>query len=442
MKKRALLIGINEYDFLGELSFARRDAEEFGEALKNRCGFTDNELIVMTCGSKGGLRGDSLYIEHKLTDLTEYKDLDLLIFGFWGHGFAPQGGRRYLCGLNAQDDDLERSAVSLDVVKAKLAQVGALNTLLVLDCCQNRPAGRGAAVDLEEGAEEQFASMARDIQTSRKQVSGTGVPTTAIMNSCREGQRAFEWEDKGHGIFTAHLLDGLEQGKTSIAKLATHVCDHTPETALALYRKEQVPWFFIEGRGDITLPDYNGPPPRTKAKATTQWWLSVNGEEQGPLYKSAVLALIERGDVRANDQCWRNGWGDWRGMGEAPEWAGRFETVQNIPPTREPPADPATDASDPDDAVAYSNRSFAYSDKGDHDKAIADLTEAIRLDPDDAVAYSNRGFAYSNKGEYDKAIADLTEAIRLNPENAADYFACMDSVRKEKRKHWFWFWKR
>ena len=35
-------------------------------------------------------------------------------------------------------------------------------------------------------------------------------------------------------------------------------------------------------------------------------------------------------------------------------------------------------------AKAYNNRGISYEDKGDHDKAIADFTEAIRLDPNDA----------------------------------------------------------
>ena len=36
--------------------------------------------------------------------------------------------------------------------------------------------------------------------------------------------------------------------------------------------------------------------------------------------------------------------------------------------------------------------------KGSFDKALSDFTEAIRLDPNDALAYDDRGFAYANKG--------------------------------------------
>ena len=58
---------------------------------------------------------------------------------------------------------------------------------------------------------------------------------------------------------------------------------------------------------------------------------------------------------------------------------------------------------------------------GDHDKAIADFSEAIRLDPKRADAYYGRGTAYGHKGEYDKAIADYSDAIRLAPPKADAY---------------------
>src|SRR6266511_3782105 len=54
----------------------------------------------------------------------------------------------------------------------------------------------------------------------------------------------------------------------------------------------------------------------------------------------------------------------------------------------------------------------------DYDRAIAALSEAIRLDPKNARAFNNRGFAYARKGDMDRAIADYNEAIRLDPNYA------------------------
>ena len=72
-------------------------------------------------------------------------------------------------------------------------------------------------------------------------------------------------------------------------------------------------------------------------------------------------------------------------------------------------------------AAFYFNRGVEWTNKGEHDKAIADFTEAIRIDPKLSGAYSNRGSAWDNKGEHDKAIADYTEAIRIDPRLATAY---------------------
>ena len=105
--------------------------------------------------------------------------------------------------------------------------------------------------------------------------------------------------------------------------------------------------------------------------------------------------------------------------------------------------------SDPNNGAAHHYRALIWETQGEHDKAISDLTEAIRINPESAatfvvrgniflkhkeddgkaiadydeairlepaefaVAYSNRGLAWSAKGEFDKAIADFTEAIKL-----------------------------
>ena len=72
-------------------------------------------------------------------------------------------------------------------------------------------------------------------------------------------------------------------------------------------------------------------------------------------------------------------------------------------------------------AIAFNNRGMAWNDKGEHDVAIGDLNEAIRLNPKLAVAYSNRGRAYRGKGDHDRAIADYTTAIKLDPKPGATY---------------------
>jgi tetratricopeptide (TPR) repeat protein len=78
-------------------------------------------------------------------------------------------------------------------------------------------------------------------------------------------------------------------------------------------------------------------------------------------------------------------------------------------------------------------RGASYNNKGEYDRAIADLNDAIRLDPNLAFAYTNRGFSYNNKDECDRAIADLSNAIRLDPNSAAAYNNRGHQLQQEAR---------
>jgi lipoprotein NlpI len=74
-------------------------------------------------------------------------------------------------------------------------------------------------------------------------------------------------------------------------------------------------------------------------------------------------------------------------------------------------------------AIAYYNRGNARSAKGDHDGAIGDYDEAIKLDPKNASAFNNRGNAKNDKGESEAAIADFDAAVKANARYAAAYFS-------------------
>jgi hypothetical protein len=57
----------------------------------------------MTCQSEGASMGLSRYIEHALINIAEERNIDLLVFGFWGHGFVTQASDRYLCGIDCNE---------------------------------------------------------------------------------------------------------------------------------------------------------------------------------------------------------------------------------------------------------------------------------------------------------------------------------------------------
>jgi tetratricopeptide (TPR) repeat protein len=66
-------------------------------------------------------------------------------------------------------------------------------------------------------------------------------------------------------------------------------------------------------------------------------------------------------------------------------------------------------------SLAFNNRGFARLAKGEHDRAIADFGEAIRLDPRDVLPLKHRGEAYWITGDLDRALRDYEAALALAP---------------------------
>jgi tetratricopeptide (TPR) repeat protein len=65
-------------------------------------------------------------------------------------------------------------------------------------------------------------------------------------------------------------------------------------------------------------------------------------------------------------------------------------------------------------STAYGMRGWAFHKKRDHDRAIADLNEAIRYNPKNVHAHNERSRSYYQKREFDRAIADASEAVKLD----------------------------
>jgi len=67
-------------------------------------------------------------------------------------------------------------------------------------------------------------------------------------------------------------------------------------------------------------------------------------------------------------------------------------------------------------AVAFHYRGNAYLERGDYDRAIADLAQAIRLNAGLPQSFYDRGRAYLAKNDDRRAIQDFDQTIRLNPD--------------------------
>ena len=87
----------------------------------------------------------------------------------------------------------------------------------------------------------------------------------------------------------------------------------------------------------------------------------------------------------------------------------------------------------PQNPAVLTQRASARMYAGQFDAARLDADEAIRLDPRNAAAYGNRAMVALHQRRHADAIADTDEAIRLDPSRAGNYYENRAQVRWEQR---------
>lgn len=88
---------------------------------------------------------------------------------------------------------------------------------------------------------------------------------------------------------------------------------------------------------------------------------------------------------------------------------------------------------DPKYADALNNRSIAYTDLKQYDKALADALQYISIQPDSPNGYAIAGYIYVQKQEYLEAIKYCKEAIGKAPRDARSYRLLASIYAKTKQ---------
>jgi uncharacterized caspase-like protein len=246
----AIVIGINRYPGIGDLSGARADAEQFaawlvdpnGGALppanvKHVC-VTDAEEQAFA--QARGAKPTHDEIDYALQDIRDALkprldadeqawDQTRLYFYVAGHGFAPQGGEGALFLANAESDALQRN-IELNQYRRWCTTCAYFREVVVFaDCCRTRV--RSAAPGAGPGLEECPAPWKG---RSTTWVIGFG----SILGNPTYESPAAGADDQARGYFTKALLAGLsgsaprdESGRITASKLSgfvrTVVADQT-----------------------------------------------------------------------------------------------------------------------------------------------------------------------------------------------------------------------
>ena len=208
MTKTALIIGAQDYDPLSgitPLTCARNDALAFGRLLRDRCGFPSVRVLAGEGFEGSDGRPTRAAIRNEILRLaTAPVRIELLVVAVCAHGLTlPTNGedRYYLLPEDAHHDDPE-SFLEFGHLMQRLNQIPAEHRAVIFDTCRSRPeAGRSGGDNL----------LARDLSIELLGRPDRGREgTTCVMTACSVGQRAYEMQDTGHGVFFHFLLQGMQ----------------------------------------------------------------------------------------------------------------------------------------------------------------------------------------------------------------------------------------
>jgi formylglycine-generating enzyme required for sulfatase activity/uncharacterized caspase-like protein len=232
-KNWAISIGINQYDNLQPLNFAKRDAEAMAAWFREEAKF--NQVFMFTDDSPSILTSPPIPTQptygrlrrflQKQFEQTLLTPGDNLWFFFAGHGMR-HADKDYLMLADSDPGDVEHTALSVEYVTERLRRCGADNVVLFLDACRDEGDRSGLGIGLE---------------------NHQGVIT---FYSCAAHQKSWEIAELQHGSFTYTLLEGLrlhgEANCATVERLDRYLSHYVPHLNTRYQKPIQNPYLKAE----------------------------------------------------------------------------------------------------------------------------------------------------------------------------------------------------
>lgn len=233
-QNQAIVIGVNQYEFLQPLQYAQRDAEAMRDFLLNQAHFDRVFFFSDDSPAIGGkstkpFGANILRVLRQIFAEPFMGDGDNFWFFFSGHGIRHHD-RDYLMPVDGDPENIERTGISTHYITERLRRCGADNVVMILDACRNqgRKAGEGIGQPTEAEARQ------------------TGVIS---IFSCSPEQYSYELAALQQGAFTTALLEGLGiRGRcATVERLNQYLEARVPElVAQYVGNARQVPYLIAE----------------------------------------------------------------------------------------------------------------------------------------------------------------------------------------------------
>jgi uncharacterized caspase-like protein len=231
-RKRAIVIGVDDYEEVKKLTFCGHDARDIAKAFRESLQFKPEDVLQLTLDSP--LKPDRTGIIREFGRFLqkEIEEDELLLFYFSGHGIRdPKDKQDYLLPVDASLVDAQATGIAVQYFIDKLKATRCKNIVMFIDACRE---------ELEEGAK----AISGLGESSRAAVEREGVVT---FFSCDPKERSYEIEDLGHGSFTYCMLQAIEKGDyPTVEKMDKYLRNEVPLINQKHGKPVQLPFTIIE----------------------------------------------------------------------------------------------------------------------------------------------------------------------------------------------------
>jgi hypothetical protein len=250
LKKFAVLIAIENYQdpAISQVPFARRDAEEFSNALELNGFEKNNQLILIDeQATKGAI--ESLVPKA----IEQLKKKDLLFFYYAGHGFSKDA-RNFITAFDTLAADWADTSLSLGSLLGELKAFESNRIALFLDCCESNiqaiPGIRNSYGNLNVQELESFLKDAKHC---------------LCFAACKPEENSYPSGSLKHGIWMHHVIEAfqgeailaLERGLLTANSLQNYLKAEVPRTLRKTFSEpyQQTPWMHGIPKEDFVLAD-------------------------------------------------------------------------------------------------------------------------------------------------------------------------------------------
>lgn len=273
-KKYAVLIGVNKYEKLSPLRYAKRDIEALRDQLY-KIGFEKKDVCCLTTDAAPQDNPTGERIKSAIEEVIERaREGDVLFFAMAGHG-VEVGGEARFCPVDTDDRNLLRTTLPIKSIYEAIKKCKATFKLMSVDACRDNP------------------FLGRNLFGARSiQMLPPLPPGCVLLQSCAMGQQSFEDPELRHGIFTYYLIEGLsgeaaDDGKVMFLGLAKYVSDKTKQRASDKFKVVQMPHYNFNVL-DFALAEHD---PSIRSDYLEYLQLSSDAEAENFMRKSQATKL-------------------------------------------------------------------------------------------------------------------------------------------------------